>query len=82
MTQPPTNDIDLLMSLDPLELTHDDLSAIVLYHRDLRAQREAGKGKAAAKAARGSGVKLDIASLMSSIVTPQVGGGASIKRRV
>lgn len=80
MTSTP-NDIDLLMSLDPLSLTKDDLSAIVLYHRNLRATREAGKGKAA-RAKATPGAKLDITSLMSSIVAPAAGGGNIIKRRV
>jgi hypothetical protein len=77
----PANDIDLLMSLDPLELTNDDLTAIITYHRDLRAQREAGKGRAARVKANPA-TKLDIAALMSSVVAPTVGGGQIIKRRV
>ncbi len=62
------SDLDLLMSIDPLDLTKDDLSAIVLYHRNIRAAREVGKGKAVRRANAGT-AKLDIASLMSSIVT-------------
>jgi hypothetical protein len=82
MTEPFTNnDLDLLMSLDPLSLTKDDLDAIVRYHRNLRAEREAGKGKAARRTAAGNGPKLDISKLMSSIVTAQPSGNV-IKRRV
>jgi hypothetical protein len=79
MTEPlPTSDLDLLMSLDPLELTKSDLSAIVAYHRKLRAEREAGKGRAA-RAANAPKVKLDLAKL-GLVATP--GGGSMIKRRV
>lgn len=79
MTEPsPISDIDLLMSIDPLNLTKDDLSAIVAYHRKLRAEREAGKGRAA-RAANAPKVKLDLAKL-GLVATP--GGGSVIKRRV
>lgn len=38
------NDIDLLMDTDPLDLTSDDprLEAIIAYHRQARANAEAG----------------------------------------
>lgn len=42
MTDTPTNDIDLLMSLDPLELSKQDLECIIAYHRNQRALREKG----------------------------------------
>lgn len=74
----PFNDIDLLMSLDPLSLTKDDLSAIILYHRNLRAEREAGKGRAA-RAANTPKVKLDLSKLGFK---SSPSGGAVIKRRV
>lgn len=79
MTEPsPISDIDLLMSLDPLKLTKTDLSQIVVYHRKLRAEREAGRGKAA-RAANTPKIKLDLAKL-GLVATP--GGGSVIKRRV
>lgn len=78
MSDSPISDIDLLMSLDPLQLTKADLSQIVAYHRKLRAEREAGKGRAA-RAANVPKVKLDLAKLG---LVPQVGGGSVIKRRV
>lgn len=74
----PVSDIDLLMSLDPLNLTKTDLSQIVAYHRKLRAEREAGRGKAA-RAANAPKVKLDLAKLG---LVAAVGGGSVIKRRV
>lgn len=76
-----TNDLDLLMSIDPLNLTKDDLSAIVRYHRNLRAEREAGKGKAIRNRSAAAGPKLDISKLMQSVVTAQPTGNI-IKRRV
>lgn len=78
MTNPPISSIDLLMSLDPLSLTKDDLSSIVAYHRKLRAEREAGKGRAA-RAANAPKVKLDLAKL--GLVKVE-GGGSVIKRRI
>lgn len=74
----PTTDIDLLMSLDPLQLTKDDLSQIIRYHRNLRAEREAGKSRAA-RASNAPKVKLDLSKLG---LTPSPGGGSVIKRRV
>lgn len=74
-------DLDTLMSIDPLSLTKSDLSAIIAYHRNLRAEREAGKGKAVRARNNANAPKLNIAELMKSVVTPVVGGN-SIKRRV
>lgn len=83
---PEVNDLDTLMALDPLSLTKTDLAAIIRYHRNLRAERKAGKGKAVrarnAAAAAGTGPKLDIAALMGSIVTGTPAMGNIIKRRV
>lgn len=42
MSDEPLNDIDLLMSLDPLELSKQDIDHIILYHRNQRALREKG----------------------------------------
>ncbi len=76
------NDLDLLMSIDPLSLTKENLDDIIRYHRNLRAEREAGKGKAVRRANAGT-AKLDIKALMGSIVTAApAGGGNIIKRRV
>ena len=36
------NDIDLLMSLDPLEYSKTDIDIIIAYHRNQRALREKG----------------------------------------
>lgn len=37
------NEIDLLMTLDPLDLTEGDIQKIVAYQRRLRAQYDAGE---------------------------------------
>jgi hypothetical protein len=42
MTTEPINDIDFLMSLDPLELSKQDIDIIIAYHRNQRALREKG----------------------------------------
>lgn len=42
MTDEPANDLDLLMSLDPLTYTDLDLDRIIAYQRKARAQRESG----------------------------------------
>lgn len=36
------NEIDLLMTLDPLELTQDDVQKVVAYQRKLRGMYDAG----------------------------------------
>ena len=36
------SDLDLLMSIDPLDLSKQDLSRIIAYQRKQRQQREAG----------------------------------------
>ena len=42
MADAPQNDIDFLMSLDPLELSKQDIDIIIAYHRNQRALREKG----------------------------------------
>lgn len=87
MTDPTTDptptptDIDYLMAIDPLSLTKDDLTEIIRYHRKLRAEREAGKGRAA-RAANAPKIKLDMQTLLASVVSPTSAGTPSIKRRV
>lgn len=86
------SDLDRLMSEDPLSLSIDPLtpggrklSAIVTYHRNLRAEREAGKGKAVRarnKATAEGTPKLDISQLMRSMVQSTASGANIIKRRV
>lgn len=68
-------DLDTLMAQDPLDLSKQDLDAIIAYQRKLRAQREAGIRTKKPKDSAPS--KLDISSLLAK---PIIGGGG-IKRR-
>ena len=73
-----SNNLDTLMDLDPLQLTKEDLSQIVAFHRQKRAEREAGKGRAARKDS-GPGISL------SQLVVGMTGGekkAPTLKRRV
>ena len=64
--EPPT-DLTALMSLDPLDLTKQDLDKIIAHQRKQRMQREAG-GKT--KRATGEAPAVDIKALMGKIVKP------------
>lgn len=84
------NDLDELMSQDPLSLTKSDLDAIIGYHRNNRAKTEAegvrkGRGKAAGPAPKG---KIDLTSLIAGMggtkpaapaPTPPTGGIRRLK---
>jgi len=61
--EPPT-DLTALMSLDPVDLTKQDLDKIIAYQRKQRMQREAG-GKT--KRATGEAPAVDIKALMTKI---------------
>ena len=54
------NEIDELMDQDPLSLSSRDLDKIILYHRQRRADLEAGKKP---KREAGPGLKLDLVQL-------------------
>jgi hypothetical protein len=54
------NNIDTLMSLDPLAMTPDDINEIIAYHRRNRANHEAGVKP---KKETGPALKIDLASL-------------------
>ena len=66
--EPPT-DLTALMSLDPLDLTKQDLDKIIAYQRKQRMVREAG-GRT--KKATGEAPAVDIRALMSKIQKPAV----------
>jgi hypothetical protein len=71
MTNTP-NDIDLLMSADPLDMSDADIDAIIAYNRNQRAKREAapgGKGRAKKDTA---GPALDLAKLGLKVTKPGV----------
>lgn len=68
MTDEPT-DLTALMSLDPLDLTKQDLDKIIAYQRKQRMQREAG-GRT--KKATGETPAVDIKALLGKIQKPAV----------
>lgn len=66
------NELDRLMSLDPLELSSQDIDAIILYQRKARLMSESG-----VKPKKGqSSEKIDLATLFAGQVTK-----AAVKRR-
>jgi len=68
-----TNDIDMLMSLDPLQYTHKDIDVIIAYHRNQRAIRESGGGRASrAKKDTGPSQKLDLEKLGLKPAAPKL----------
>lgn len=58
-------DLDMLMTMDPLKLRKEDLGQIIQYHRNIRAAREAGKGRKAASVSTAAKPK-GIAELLAS----------------
>lgn len=66
------NDIDLLMSLDPLQLSEQDLKAIIAYHRNQRALRESGARGSRAKKDTGPTAKIDLADLGLKPAAPKL----------
>ena len=69
------NTVDVLMSLDPLDLTADHIDGIIAYHRKNRANAAAG-----IKPKREQGPKIDISSIMAGL-TPAPKAAATIRRR-
>lgn len=73
------NEIDTLMDLDPLELSAQNIDQIIAYHRQRRAEREAGKGKAK----KDTGPKLQLTGLIEGMVkTAPKPSGVIVKRRI
>lgn len=70
------NEIDILMDLDPLELSSVNIEQIISYHRANRAKSESG-----IKPSKESGPKVSLDSVLGSLVkkAPPV---AQVKRRV
>jgi hypothetical protein len=67
MTEDEPTDLTALMTLDPLQLSKQDLDRIIAYQRKQRVQREAG-GKT--KRAKEAGPAIDIKALMGKIAVP------------
>jgi hypothetical protein len=65
VTDTTPTDLTTLMSLDPMDLTKQDLDRIIAYQRKLRVQREGG-----AKTKKESGAPaVDIKALMNKVQT-------------
>lgn len=73
-----SNEIDLLMDLDPLELTTENIDQIIAHHRQRRAEREAGGGKAK----RESGPKLSLTGLIQGMTKSAPKAEPVVKRRI
>ena len=63
------NDIDLLMSLDPLEYSSTDIDIIIAYHRNQRALREKGVKP---KKDKGPKQLLDLEALGLKVAAPKI----------
>ena len=69
MTDEVVTDLTALMSLDPLNLTRQDLDRIIAYQRKQRVAREGG---AKTKKATGEAPAVDIKALLGKIAKPAV----------
>ena len=79
MSEASTNSIDVLMSLDPLEMSKQDLDAIIQYQRKAKANFDMGiKPK---KGANAEGKTIDLSQIVSNITgaAPKVTG--KVERR-
>lgn len=73
------NELDILMNLDPLELTRDspELEAIIKVYRNQRANAEAG-----IKPVKEKGVKVNLDAIVQQMKTTVVAPVNEIKRRI
>ncbi len=71
-------DLNVLMSLDPLDLTQQDLDQIIAYQRKQRANREVG---VKTRKSKGDGPTLDIKSLLGQMAKPAPAASSTIRRR-
>ena len=78
MTDEAPTDLNVLMSLDPLNLTRQDRNAIVTYQRKQRAAREAG-GKT--KRVKEGTPSIDIKALLGTVPKASP-SGPTIRRRL
>lgn len=70
-------DLNVLMALDPLELTRQDRNEIIAHQRKMRAQREAG---VKVKKVKEGAPSIDIKALMGTV--PKPAAGSTIRRRI
>lgn len=72
-----TNTLDELMDIDPLQLTSENIDAIIAHHRRARANATPG-----AKARRESGPKIDLTEAMSGLLgIPAKASVPTVRRR-
>ena len=67
------NDLDDLLTRDPLSLTKPDLDAIVAYYRAQRSRKAAGE--------KSIKPKVDLSTALASLIKPKP-TGEPIKRRI
>lgn len=72
-------DLNTILSLDPMDLTRQDRDVIVAYQRKHRAQLASG---VKTKKAKESGPTINIKELMGSIPKPAATPGSTIRRRL
>lgn len=70
------NTVDDLMSIDPLELTADNIDSIIAHHRKARANAAQG-----IKAKKESGPKIDISSVMANLTGAVEAKPPTVRRR-
>lgn len=67
------SDLNDLMDKDPLELSKQDIDAIIAYHRNHRANVQAG-----VKTKKDTGPKISLGSVLDHIIKPKT---LDVKRR-
>lgn len=79
--EPAENTLDLIMDRDPVDLSDQDLDAIIAYQRKYRANLEASgaKPKRATAAAKGA-VKIDISAITKALAPAAL--ASTMKRRI
>lgn len=71
------NELDLLMDMDPLELSKQDIDKIIEYQRKARANFQAG-----IKPKKEVGPKKDLSEILGALAPKAAPAGPAIKRRV
>lgn len=81
------SELDILMDLDPVNLTKEDLATVVAYHRKKRAERSSGTGKKAEKEVGSVSLDSIVKSINTKLATeqptsPKPASTSGFKRRV
>ena len=69
------NTVDMLMDLDPLSLTSENIDSIIAYHRKARAASTGGRAK------KDTGPKVDISEVMKALGGAPAPVVSTIRRR-